>query len=1366
SAEVTGLANLTTDYVAIQAVNRWGKASPLAPVQSIKTNAGPKITIAESSLSMTSTAAMPVVSSRFTIGNEAEGLLKWAASKRTVSATLQSRRPQPGSVRPFSGNLSTTAASRVAVAAFAEYEADDYPQDLYTYDQLWAMIGETDKTLPNSLAQWFRVDPTKYPEGFNLTDLYFESPRSGVYGSNPKISIYKGDVSISNASLIMDVPYTYFTYNYNVKLPQQIHFAPGESFWVVAHYEAGQEGYPLGMGHATEAGASANSFMSNDLGKTWVQLAAALKGSSYESLADTFVWAVKARSLNPDWSELLELDPASGIVKQGETQQVTVSTDGRKLVNGTYRFNVNISTNESDAKEKSLPVSLTVNGNEPSVVVPKVVDFGSLLIGESKTLVAEVYNKGYGSFRGSKWSAGIYSQNIISSSENFSGPDYVTSGFPARTTTQIELTYAPKEAGSHTGTVTFKDADGREVKILVRGVATEPAKLAVEPAVMDAGTLTLGDEPKELSFKIRNDGKYPLEYVFPKFSDETVEGAAKLHKFGYTVTSTLEEYPGFEYEAAPSLVNAVDVASGFNDNTYISKAISLGFSFPYYGKSYDKVYITSYGGVVFAPNSDEMFRSPLTESSSSIRGTGLISAYGRQLQMGPDSKVEYAWKDGNFVVNFSNVLALVYDKDYAPVSFHMTLAPTGDISIFYDDYVAENFFQSGSNLFCGINDPALADQMTVTSSNIADYFGVNEPTPANTLFRKFGTGTAVRFEAPQAQFVRTLEPASGLVAPGEEVEVKTTVSVDETMNAGATFNNLAIVTNDPAPAVSAVRFNANINAKGLDADAKVESENVDFGEVFRTSELLVPITLRNTGHSALMVRLPLFESDRMTVYNSDAFPALVKAGNSIDIMVKVPTDKEGEISDKLNITTDVREITVDIKGKIIGCPAADLTFDKIEETVASGEPLGKTLEISNSGNEPLVYSFTPNEDVKVTVPQSADSEVTYVYGASVDKEAEYDWIDIVDNGLGEQNAFRYYNSHDYIEVELPFEFPYYGKKYSKMYVYNTGFVSFTQRRDDKVWPEPPADFPDGTVFTNIIAPYWGLHSMNTTKTAGTYHYVTDDRAVVSFMEYGNSMNYGVCYQLILEKNGSFKFQYKAYDDNSVILSAFGLAGVSNDDASASIRLPERFIAFGNAVSFSPVFTNTVAPGEKHEVAIKVNTDRMAGVYESTLSLTTNVPSREKIAIPVNVTVTGEAKPVVPESVEIENVIGYRSTDYSDPLVQMGAPYGVRFNVANEGTAEYTLSAVSYEAPMVSDPYFPEWSSPAFMLMAKLPETDWATGLPTGNYQWQPVEADFFQPVQIGRTPIEFGVAVMETEYWMTPGDYKVPVTLTYMVPGS
>ncbi len=298
-----------------------------------------------------------------------------------------------------------------------------------------------------------------------------------------------------------------------------------------------------------------------------------------------------------------------------------IKADGRKIVNGNYSFNLNLTTNESGNRTTKVPVQLSVSGNNPSVDVPKVVDFGSILTGQSKTLTIEVFNKGYGSFQGSEYGASLYEDNISSSSENFSGPHSVNGGFPARATSKVDLTFNPKSAGSHSGTVTFTDKYGNEVKILLQGVATDPARLAVTPQVIEADTLSLGDgDPKEFTFKISNEGKYPLEYVFPKFSSESVDGGSKLHKFGYNIGSTLEGFNEFAYEAAPELINPTDIASKFDDATYLTNAIPLGFSFPFYGKSYDKIYITSFGGVLFAPNK-ETLRSPLSEESSALAGT-------------------------------------------------------------------------------------------------------------------------------------------------------------------------------------------------------------------------------------------------------------------------------------------------------------------------------------------------------------------------------------------------------------------------------------------------------------------------------------------------------------------------------------------------------------------------------------------------------------------------------------------------------------------------------------------------------------------------------------------------------------------------
>lgn len=1353
SHEISGLKPMTTYYVAVVAVNRWGAASELSPVKSVTTNAGPEMTVDRSSLSMTSTKGSPIASADFNIGNNADGILRWTAGSRTVSvSTMSAGRPMPGSVKPYEGKLGINRINAHSVVS-GDYETSDYPVNFTYGTDPWAYIGDTDRTLPNSMAQWFRVEASEYPEGFNLTHIVID----GAYGTNPVIQIYKGDASISSATLLKDVKYSFFAFNYAVQLDEQLFFAPGESFWIAVHFEGNQDGYPLSMHVADKEGTATHSFMSNDLGRTWTQLSAALRGSIYESQAEKMTWGITARSANPDWSQVLEMQPASGSVRKGETQAVKVSADGSKLVNGTYNFKVLLNTNEGAGSQHAVPVTYTVQGNEPDVKTPKIVNFGSLLVGESKTISVELYNQGYGSFRGGQWSPGIYQDNIISSSEHFAGPDYIQSGFPARTRVTVDLTYTPKSSGSHTGSIVFSDAEGREVRVLVQGVATDPAKLVLEPAVVDAGTLDVAAEPSKVSFKIKNEGKYPLEFVFPRFSDEAIDGQTAVnHKFGYTVLSNLEGYTPFEYDGNPAVIGATDITSQFSDDVYVSQPLSMGFQFPYYGKNYDKIYVTSYGGLMFAPNENN-FWPPLTPDANGVAGTGLISAYGSQMRMGPNSRIEYAKADGKFVVRFIDVLAVVYDQEYLPVSYHMTLASNGDIEIFYDDYNPSMMFQNGSTLFCAINDIECSDCVVITSAEMADYWGMQPVTPENSRFRNFGSGTAVKFEAPKPSFVSALSVPYGIITPGESIEITATVAASPDMNAGETFNNLAIVTNDPAPAHSFVRFDAVITGESLVPVAEIENDNIDLGEVFRTATVQTPVTIKNAGHSALEVTAIALENGVMSTDIN--VPFTLEAGMAKDIVVTVPTATEGAVSDIVKVTTDAGTVSATVKATVIGCPEAVLSLSEVTETVEAYAPLAKELTVANNGNETLRYSLIPNAMVSFSLPENEESTTTYSYSSSLDgKNVTFEWEDIETNGLGVQNTIAYYVLHDFVAVDLPFSFPFYGEKYDKMYIYNSGFISFTERRDDKLWPQPPAEFPSGSIYTNIIAPYWGLHSMDETRTAGTFHYVTEDRAVVSFMEYGNSMNVGVCFQVILEKNGSFKFQYKGADENAIIYGLYGLGGICDLGGENSIKLPERMIQFNQAVSFSPVVESPIAPGKSETIGLDFDTRKMAGNYTGTLNVNTNVPGKEKIEIPLNITVTGEAKPVWPEDISIENVLAFMSTDYSDPIVQMGACYSAPFAVKNEGTAEFTIANIEVGGPTIYDEWF-DIEMPVFMLMVYDSEIDWITGQPTGNKMWTQYQPGM--PLTVGKDALQFAIPMMQCEFWMTPGTYDIPVTFHY-----
>ena len=191
---------------------------------------------------------------------------------------------------------------------------------------------------------------------------------------------------------------------------------------------------------------------------------------------------------------------------------------------------------------------------------------------------------------------------------------------------------------------------------------------------------------------------------------------------------------------------------------------------------------------------------------------------------------------------------------------------------------------------------------------MADYWEVEEPTPDNSRFRLFRSGTAVKFEAPKASFITALSAPHGLVSPGESVEIQATLAANADMIAGPSFNKLAILTNDPAPAYGSVRFDAVIAGDALVAEAALEKDDIDFGRVFRTSQLLVPVTVKNTGHDAMTITgISVTGGSPET----DAKLGTVEAGMSKDIVLTIPTANEGPVDYEVTIGTTAGTLTAD-----------------------------------------------------------------------------------------------------------------------------------------------------------------------------------------------------------------------------------------------------------------------------------------------------------------------------------------------------------------------------------------------------------------------------------------------------------------------
>ena len=1342
SYEVEGLKASTKYYFAIVAYNRWGKASAVSPIKEATTNAGPKVQVDQKNLSMTVDATKAsTAEASFNVKNAGEGVLKYqlttATTRATMSTSARNLKPNPGQVIPFSGTVSPTLAKRNAVAS-SDYKVENWPDTLTYSNYVYSYIGETDTKLPNALAQYFYVDKATYPNGFNLTDLLIQ----GQNGQNPEIEIYDGSRSISRASLIQKINYDFWAYNYPITLKEQIYFAPGSSFWVVAKFPAGAKN-PLATGKTARTDIAQYSFYSSDNGTTWTQLSEVLKGTSFESVASQLTWAVQAVSKNPDWSQVLNPEPISGEVRPNESQKVTLKNDGQKLVNGTYEFNIHVKSNEAVDSKQQVALAMTVKGYKPELHSQQLVDFGDLLVGQTKTIDVELTNSGYGVF-GGKYGMLQAPKNVKSSSDQFN----VSKGannIAARSTGTLPVTFAPTKEGNFSSTITLTDKNGNQHSFLVRGVASVPAKQSVTPDVYEAGDLKVGGEDKTATITIKNTGNYPLQYVFPKFSSEKIVGStAKVHKFGYTTISNVAGDESFEYEPAPELADEKDITSQFTNDNWQSGPIKVGFKFPFYGKDYDEIYVSSYGGVSMQQMDGRI--SCMVPTGDCVQGLGYISAYTNSgwMDMGANSKITYGHKNGKLYIKFKDVVTPATDGggETTTISFHMALCPDGSVEVYYDDYNPAGVFGSGGHNFVGVSDIAASDPCIFVDANKVqeDNDGLDAP------YYDIQTGSAIKIVAPAKSMIKSLSSTDGYVGNGESKEIKVTLAANDELVAGPLTNYLTVITNDPITPSASVKLTANIVGDNLKAEAALDSTSVDFGKVYRTSAQQRTVLLSNNGKDALQVAGVSVKNGKFTLAEEMKAAFSVPAGQGKDIVVTLPTAEKGTVEDVLVITyKDGTTKEIPLKAEVIGNPTWKSNPESLEVETPYGTNVEKTIQVTNKGDENLTFSAEPASWFSASdLEATGKSTVDYVFKSKLDGfDIPYNWVDIT-NDYTEHMPYAYYiDKTDFKKVELPFEFPFYGKKYKSMYIYNTGFVSFDAPVEDyKQFPEPPASLPTTeTFYTNIICPFWGNHSMNTPSSDGVYYKAKDDEVIVSYKNYGNTMMQGMNFEVILRKDGSFKFQYNV-DPDGFQLGVFGLCGIMDHTGTRGITPADMYITDGNAVEFSPYKNYVVAPGEQVEMPVELKANQLADTYDYELNVTTNDPSRASVKIPVTLNITGEAQAEFPEIINVEQPVDENAMD----------PSYYEFYVVNKGTKAFTITDVASEMFTGSEsddpdvePSAPEGGLEVYTAQSNNGGDD---GIDPGPMAlaadaakaWVPYKSGMMTPIVVGTDTVKFRIA--------------------------
>jgi uncharacterized protein YdeI (BOF family) len=380
--------------------------------------------------------------------------------------------------------------------------------------------------------------------------------------------------------------------------------------------------------------------------------------------------------------------------------------------------------------------------------------------------------------------------------------------------------------------------------------------------------------------------------------------------------------------------------------------------------------------------------------------------------------------------------------------------------------------------------------------------------------------------------------------------------------------------------------------------------------------------------------------------------------------------------------TDDAVITIDIPGA--------LTFEPspLVEMLSVGETGTETVTITNTSDSDIAFDFSQysgdglrqmapatSDEPSLELAKGEDDPRGYVqrFGAGGPDAFGYSWIDSNEPGgpayevidisatgtevtaadLNSDNCtFETTNVFDggFAELDLPFDFSFYGEDYESVSVNVNGWLTFDQ--PDAVIdcftndPMPDVSAPNG----GLIAPLWDDFEIGGEGPEGGqifYETLPDGRFIV---QYDNVQKFGDTtenntFQVILSPSGTIKYQYVDLNETTFSYTI----GIENPDGTVGLEVAmgADYAENGLAVliTTAPSFVTGVSPamgtisaGGSVDVDVSFSAEGLlGGTYEGTLVVESDEP--ETYDLPVVLEVTGLAEcAITAETIEFDDVI--------------------------------------------------------------------------------------------------------------------------------
>jgi len=652
-----------------------------------------------------------------------------------------------------------------------------------------------------------------------------------------------------------------------------------------------------------------------------------------------------------------------------------------------------------------------------------------------------------------------------------------------------------------------------------------------------------------------------------------------------------------------------------------SDLIDIGFEFPFYGELYTDFKVSVDGMIILGYTND--IWGDITFPSST-EPYPLIIPFGQsRLEMSNTSSIVYKRESDALIVTYNNIWLRPnpYIGPGGFQTFQAILQKNGNITFQYKDLNGD--IESGSHA------PAVGVQ-----DGGAGMYEEVAPTDDFALDAAMDQ-RAIKFSAQDQKWL-SVSPAQGSIPPDSFKRV--TIQGDSSeLASGESHQAQLLVVHDASNYDSPVQHPVTMHVlQNPGAFLSIESVRYEPVSCYRddragpgdTVELYV--TLENSGSTdasgvtAELKNATHFSISEKTQDYGDV-SAYEEAVNAQPYVVNVSNNcPAGLYNLTLEIDAEPSKEWLDTV-QILVQPTPTPAFSPEYLVVSAREGQDKTvsLVVSNSGSGPLMLSVDES-----LVPTN------YVWQTDTNAGVSYDWLSSsyswTSVELNDPDPNPYITAADagYSDpVDIGFNFPFWGEDYTQVVVHADGVLTFpplTNRFLASSWNA--ASGP-------LIAAYWPGNTLIADDNASIKWKAYEDRFVISYLDVFDSAlidGPDQTFQVILEKDGTIKYQYQAVSGSGWPSSKVGVKSPDGPYNAATLirgediilvtnqhgyvyttyptNIEERVIQFEPGLvdwidPYSPVLS-TLQPQESHTLNFTCTAEKLsAGTYTANLLFT-------------------------------------------------------------------------------------------------------------------------------------------------------------------